>query len=289
MNPDFRIMNSMTKYPSIETYHEMEKGKLTGELTEQGRLVCGWSDISVTEKINGTNARTIFCSSLYQCGFHDWLLGSRDDLVMARGDRIPNPVEGIAENLKEQAETLFKIFSDVPMAKLPYKIQQAKNNLGLSFLVIGIYIIVVYEELYGGKVGGDAKNYARDGSIGHRVFDVRVMTWDEYRAVLTMPIEQIAAKRDRGTLPGRWLADEERFAFCMDLGLEMVPLLEAPPLPASIEGAYAWMKEVVGERTHAAIGNNEPGRPEGVVVRLPDHSVIVKLRFQDYERALGIR
>ncbi len=273
-NEYLRKLNSMTKYPPIETFHELgERGMLNNVLTRSGLKFAGRTGYSATEKIDGTNARGILMRLPRRSLSRpiDWFLGSRDQLLTARGDRIPNPTEGIVEHLSLTVETIScKGWAD--------------NAFGFGHEVT---LLVVYWELYGGNIvgGGGAKNYSCDGSVGLRVLDMRMMTQHEYMAAMEMSVDEIALKRERGVLPGRWLTDEERLGLCMQLGLETVPLLFSDtPIPEDVHGVYEWLALVAGEKTHAVIGTNEPGRPEGIVVRLPDRSAIAKFKFTEYER-----
>lgn len=264
-------LDSITKYPSIETFHATDgKGRLTPSLTPSGKILAGVSRVSVTEKIDGTNAR-ILCfpfnaqrSTIPQC---DWFLGSRENLVAARDDRIPNPAEGIVEHLTRVAE---RIYLD-------------------DWSPREVELAVFYGELYGGKIGQGAKNYARDGAVGFRVFDIRLMNHGDLEKCLALARERIASLRDHGDLPGIWIGDWERALVCTELALEAVPSLTitAPP-PTDLREAYEWLCTAVGETTRAAVGGNQAGRPEGVVVRTPDRMHIAKLRLEDYERTLRV-
>src|ERR1043165_1712275 len=87
-------VNSMTKYPSIPTYHALDprNGNLTDETVPFNGPVFG------TEKIDGANARIILLSD------DTYLLGSREELLYAKGDLIENPSQGIVTALKPVAE-----------------------------------------------------------------------------------------------------------------------------------------------------------------------------------------
>lgn len=264
-------LDSMTKYPSSETLHASDgKGRLTLSLTPSGEMLAGVGHVSGTEKIDGTNARILcfpFNTHRSHVGECDWFLGSRDNLVAARDDRIPNPAEGIAAHLTAVAERIY--LSDWS----PREVELA----------------VFYGELYGGRIGHGAKNYARDGAVGFRVFDIRLMNHGDLKQCLALPRERIASLRDHGDLPGIWFGDWERAQVCTERALEAVPSLTiTTPPPTDLHGAYEWLRAAVGETTHGALGNNQAGRPEGVVVRTPDRMHITKLRLEDYERTLRI-
>src|SRR6478752_4862424 len=95
-NIDLGKLNSMTKYPSILTYHTLgEKGLLQErvQIPFEGRVIG-------TEKVDGTNARLIFCPD------ESVIVGSREDLLWERRDLIGNPSMGIVEALKEPVNRL---------------------------------------------------------------------------------------------------------------------------------------------------------------------------------------
>src|SRR5262245_53731373 len=93
---DLAKLNSLTKYPSILTYHRLDPrtGGLLEEATHFSGAVIG------TEKVDGTNSRIICLPD------GNYLLGSREELLYARRDLIGNPSLGIADALKETAERL---------------------------------------------------------------------------------------------------------------------------------------------------------------------------------------
>src|SRR3954468_7220706 len=104
-------LNSLTKYPSIPTYHALgEKGRLSESV-----LVRFEGECIATEKIDGTNARLI-------CTPEGVLAGSREDLLWATGDLIHNPAMGIVAALRDHArsmasapppETLLVVYGEV--------------------------------------------------------------------------------------------------------------------------------------------------------------------------------
>ena len=72
------IFNSLTKYPSIQTFHKMEKGILKDELTFPANESL---EVYMTEKIDGSNIRFIIYNG-------DYLIGSRKEWIYAKGDRL---------------------------------------------------------------------------------------------------------------------------------------------------------------------------------------------------------
>ena len=77
---DLNKLNSMTKYPSIPTYHTLgDKGTLLEQTVSfEGKVV-------LTEKVDGTNSRIILLPDV------NFVLGSREELLFAKGDLIGNP------------------------------------------------------------------------------------------------------------------------------------------------------------------------------------------------------
>lgn len=73
---DLGGLNSLTKYPSIPTYHSLDpsNGNLLDDRVGFTAPVIG------TEKIDGTNARIISLPD------GSYLLGSREELLYAKGD-----------------------------------------------------------------------------------------------------------------------------------------------------------------------------------------------------------
>lgn len=133
-------LNSLTKYPSILTYHSIgERGKLDKNIQVPFE---DDDDVIVTEKIDGTNARII------RLLYDDFVIGSREELLHAKGDRIWIPTGGIVDATKWIAEN-------------------AHSNLDR--------LCVVFGEVFGGKASAGSKNYTGNKSVGFRVFDVMVM------------------------------------------------------------------------------------------------------------------
>jgi hypothetical protein len=256
---DLRALNSLTKYPSIPTYHALDPRN--GGLTEECISFAGpgGSDgVIATEKVDGTNSRLILLPD------GTYLLGSREELLYAQGDLVGNPALGIVEQLRLVAEAL-----------------AAAENFNL--------IVVAYLELYGGKIGGQAKQYTSDPSaFGWRLFDVA--TFPQWPSQLGWEPQRIAAWRDGG---GQlFVAEDELTKFANDGGLPLTPRLldefYADALPTSVEGMHAMLVDILPE-TRVGLNDSAGGRAEGVVFRSPDRRVIAKARFQDYERTLKRR
>lgn len=242
---DLEAINSATKYPSISTYHQLgDRGSLTDAVTEFHGPVIG------TEKVDGTNSRVITLPD------GSWLLGSREELLCAKGDLIGNPALGIVAALREFAETL-------PVED-----------------VIRVY----YLELYGGKITAASKQYTGNRTVGHRLFDMVVLR--DYDAVLGMPLAQISAWRESGGQP--FAAEAELADAAVAAGLELTPrlfTLDAAELPRDIDTTREFLAAHLSE-TRCGLDDGAAGHPEGIVLRTPDRSIIAKARFEDYDRTL---
>jgi hypothetical protein len=245
------VLNSLTKYPSIPTYHKLDPAN--GSLLDEAIAFDG--PVIGTEKIDGTNSRVI---SLPGGGY---LLGSREELLYAKGDLIGNPAQGIVDALRPLADALTPVDGDV--------------------------VRVHYFEVYGGKVTQASKQYTGERNVGFRLFDVAVL--DDYAAKLAWPAAEVSSWREAGGQT--YLPESELLAVAALDGLEMVPRLfslEAGELPAEIEKMSQFLTERLPE-TVSALDGAAGGRAEGIVLRSADRGTVAKARFQDYERTLRKR
>lgn len=250
-NVDLGALNSATKYPSIPTFHSLDpkNGSLQDGPTvfagETGRVV-------LTEKVDGTNSRII---TFPGGGF---ILGSREELLYAKGDLIGNPALGIVEALCPLAEHV------------------AGTTDGIN---------VLYLEVYGGKVGGAAKQYSGHRNVGVRLFDAATIPVE----VLGWTRERISGWRESGGQT--FLNEDDLTATATAQGLDLTPRLGALPatdLPTDLEGTRDFLSQHLPS-TRVALDDEAGGRAEGLVIRALDRSVIGKARFQDYDRTLRRR
>lgn len=252
LQTDLSKLNSMTKYPSILTYHHLgEKGLLQDsvQIPFAGRVVG-------TEKIDGTNCRLIFCPD------QSVLVGSREDLLWERRDLIGNPAMGIVDAVRQVVRTQYP------------KLCQENS------------IKVYYLEVYGKSIGAAAKNYTHDGKVGFRLFDV--VSIDNYAELFDMPLEKISHWRDNG---GQNFAHADQLHdVAKETGFATVPPLfdfDATSLPTDIDATYAFL--LSQGSTLCKLDDEAAGTPEGVVVRSADRSSIAKIRREDYERTIKRR
>lgn len=249
---DLGALNSMTKYPSIPTYHTLDPKN--GSLIE-GETITFAGPVLGTEKVDGTNARII---SLPDGTF---LLGSREELLYAKGDLIGNPALGIVAALRDVAATLPPVEDDV--------------------------VRVHFLEVYGGKVTGASKQYTGNKAVGFRLFDVSVIP--EYRAVLRQSPQTISTWREGGGQP--YLTEDALAETAARDGFPLTPRLfqvDGAELPTELDKTRAFLAEHL-PKTLSALDDEAGGQPEGIVLRTLDRAVIAKARFQDYDRTLRRR
>jgi len=243
-------LNSTTKYPSIPTYHALDPAN--GSLTEAPVMFDG--RVVLTEKIDGTNARIICLPG------GAYLIGSRGELLLAKGDLIGNPALGIVEVLRDVAEAISATHDEEA-------------------------IVVYFGEVYGGKVTQASKQYTSQRRVGFRLFDVARIR--DYADVLEQPRAAISQWRESG---GQAYVDEETLqATAARHSLDLTPRLgEVEALPETVEEASAFLAETLPQ-TLSALDEQAGGKPEGIVARTHSRSQIAKLRFSDYRRTLKRR
>ncbi|AFH63735.1 RNA ligase family protein [Paenibacillus caseinilyticus] len=256
---DLNKLNSLTKYPSILTYHSLgDRGRLTEALSES-RGFPEAEDVYVYEKVDGENSRILLLRG--EEGI-DYLIGSREELLYAKGDRIGNPYGNIAAFLRPLAEELCAALLSVSLPAGDWA------------------LTVIYQESYGGKTKA-AKNYTANQTQGSRVFDVFSLNAGELESLLSLPQEKIAAWREHDQQP--FYSEERRMDFVHTLHLAYAPLLarvRGADVPRTLEGTFSFLKPF----GQTQVGLDTAGRSEGVIARTADRKLIRKIRFEDYER-----
>lgn len=257
--PHLDVLNSATKFPEIKTYHVMDgKGKLLKELTVE---LAPDELFHASEKVDGTNVRIIVeINSNY-----DWFIGSREELLYAKGDRLYSKQMGTVPVMIPIAEAVAK------------KLYESDD------VAPGVYTI--FGELYGGKMPAK-KQYTETGAFDFRVFDVQYINPSEYVALLDSDKEQAAKWRNAGGQT--FLLIEDREKLCKLLGLKQTPFLGylwGNCIPKEINDVYDFLQEY--KVTLAGI--DSVGKAEGIVIRNNDRTIILKLRFEDYEKTLGLQ
>jgi hypothetical protein len=252
---DLDAINSATKYPSIPTFHTMDgRGKLTKE-----HMAIPDEPLFCTEKLDGTNARIIIDPS-----DGDYLIGGRNELLCARGDRLGRDSNRILEATLVLASA-------------------AANKLAASSQSSGP--VVIYGEAYGGRIGRNWSTYTTDSAqVGFRVFDVQTWTAGMWYEWLHMDAETRSLRREQGGQPFVTATHHEM----AQLGLKLVPTSPFDLDPNdSHAGIYSQLC-AMGTTSQAVITEGVSARaqrPEGVVLRNADRSWIAKFRHADYARS----
>lgn len=246
-------LNSLTKYPSIQTYHEIDRGCLKENLTDNEGF--GDETVYITEKVDGTNGRILIYNG-------DYIIGSREELLYRKGDTFGNPSQGIVDIMKPFAENL------VSRVK-------ADNML-----------YVFYGEVYGSNING-AKQYTKHRNANVRFFD-EIQFDEDFETLMDRPIEHISLWREHGGQPFIDILNFRDDLVNLGYRDNIVPAIgkcSGSDIPTIRAEAYEWLKQY--EDTYATIDKERfAGRAEGVVIRNSSRSMIRKLRFEDYERTL---
>lgn len=250
MNLDFSKLDGATRYPSIETYHVLDPadGTLTDEVTKfEGPVV-------LREKVDGANGRIIICPD------GDWFIGSRTELLYAKGDRIENPSLHMVTVLKDAAEK----FAEAPTPGA---------------------LVVHYLEVYGKGVSSGWKQYTAEAEFGCRMFDSAVVPLD----ILNLGSDKIASWREHG---GQYFMNNDGLdATAAVGGVTTVPYLDKvdpSQLPSGLVETLEFLNIFV-PTSFARLGSSGLGKAEGIVLRTEDRKVIRKAKFRDYERTLRMR
>lgn len=260
-------LNSITKYPSIPTYHTLGD---RGILQQDHIDFSSFATVEATEKVDGTNSRIIMLINPSLPEGFQFVIGSREELLYARGDLIGNPSMGIVDALRNTAESIGR-----QMLQDFEEVDFDRNNF-----------YTFYFETYGGKVGANAKNYTREGKVGWRLFDI----------VNTSVPEFLSLQEKEGSHIARWREEEQGQKFLDDvsleavaehLGLTRVPVTKVNTqyLPNTIVEGSEFLK-AFAQTTQVALDDTGLLKPEGIVVRSLDRSKIAKIRYEDYERTL---
>ena len=254
-----KALNSMTKYPSILTYHNLgDKGSLVDSLVEDTKF--GDRDVYITEKIDGTNSRAVIFTD-NTGSVEDYLIGSREDLLHAKGDRIIIDTLGIVANMKDIVAAIELL---------------GENKLEPNKMYC------VYGETYGGKINAH-KQYSGHNAFGLRIFDMFKMDIEKVKEMVEWDAAVISSWREHAGQP--FVSVDELEEFCNEYFLVRVPYLKVikgTEIPETLQGVWDWMQAY--KNSVAAIDANALGMSEGIVVRYSDRSLIRKIRFEDYMR-----
>ncbi|MEZ4698035.1 MAG: RNA ligase family protein [Rhodothermales bacterium] len=244
---DLDLLNSLTKYPSIATYHALDPSN--GRLLDQPASFFG--PVLLTEKIDGTNVRIVCIPG------GDYLLGSRSEFLLAKGDLIGNPALGIVEALRDVAENV-----------------AAQQSSGTFRVYFG--------EFYGHKVTQAAKEYTGEGRVGFRLFDIAEIP--DFAERMRENRAAISEWRESG---GQTFLSESALQIeASRLNLQLTPRLgEVDSLPAGLEETIAFLEKRIPVSL-SALDSSARNQAEGIVARSLDRSQIAKIRYADYRRTL---
>ena len=249
---DLAKLNSVTKYPSIFTYHTLDPKN--GSLLDEAMPFEG--EVLGTEKIDGTNARIIYLPD------SNFILGSREELLYGRGDLIGNPAQGIVAAIKSLAEEL----------------RSCVEQGGIQ---------VFYFEVFGGKVTAASKQYTGSQQISFRLFDL--MRLSDYESLLAKELPEISQWRENaGQI---FVGEEELQRVSQQNNFSLTPRLFSLPasdLPTSIPEMAIFLRERL-PASQGVLDAGAGGLAEGVVLRTPSRSIIAKARFEDYARTMRRR
>lgn len=251
-----RKLNSITKYPSILTYHKPgKKGTVVEEFTESYYTPTNDEILEGTEKVDGTGSRIVICGQ-------DYLIGTREEFIYAKGDRIRNDQLNILKNC-------------IPIAERLVSENHFDNN----------ELLAIYGETYGENIGRNYKNYGTKES-SFKVFDMWSLEVDKIKELLNIDLEKLATWREHCNQP--YFTIDKLKQHCKELNLEKTPVLFSltkNELPTSIEDMYKFLRQFKETR----VGLDCTGKSEGFVIRSSDRKYIKKIRFEEYEKTLKIR
>lgn len=259
-NTDLDRLNSMTKYPSILTYHKLgEKGVLDDVVLSSfpaKTMLYG------TEKVDGTNVRIVFTPNNHV------IVGSREDFLWESKDLIGNPAMGIVEYFRP---VVARLLADNFYSKFVATTKDISPML------------IIYGELYGKNIGAAAKNYTVNNSLNFRVFDVVLQ--NNYQEILSWDRQKISLWRENG---GQNFLDCDKIALCAHNAVfETVPHqfeMNSDDLPKSLTDTYEFLQKFVQTKATIDAFPKNTGKAEGIVIRTKNRDAIAKLRFEDYER-----
>lgn len=256
-------LDSLTKYPSIETFHIMDRGILRENetnLTEE----FGDRTLLVQEKIDGTNMRIIVSHDGYIIGSRNQLLSYRDDLIWSDLNAIMT---------KSFAEMIFVSLKDTEILKK--------------------HLLVFYGELYGGNIGKASRQYTKNKDLFcFRLFDVaKFDTQKVIEELFQTPVSSIKGLKRKYQ---NWIdiTSHQKFDGFLEplneMNVKKVPAVgvyKLSKLDEDIETVYKTHLSVFS-KSQAKEEEGAKGKSEGIIVRDEKRNFIRKLRFEDYQKTL---
>lgn len=256
-NQDEKKLNSLTKYPSIETFHKINKKTLLDTLTEDRKLTSKEEVLYFSEKIDGTNTRVLISGNEY-------IIGSREDLLYGNIQGYIKPqsndktINAIIKTGIEIAERILKINSPDPKV-----------------------LFVLYGETFGGNIGKQCKNYSKSGITDFRLFDSFTIEESDIMTLFEKSIDQISSWRKKGNQPFVSLVELTNISKLYNIHqVPSVMIGKLKEIPTTLQDTYEFIEQFATTK----VGLDVIGRSEGIVVRDINRKYIRKLRFEDYEK-----
>lgn len=247
---DNKSINSLFKYPSILTYHKLDKKgkKAINELNSDINM-CGpfW----VTEKIDGSNIRIIITNDEY-------IIGTREKLVFFsyKENLLSNDIRPLIDYLNSN---------------------YIDNISKLQSLDLSGKILVIYGELFGSKITNSRYTDKILNKYGYMIFDAYMIDIDEIKNILSMDIQKIVYWRDHHK---KWYNNNQLQALSNLSGFKIVPLRnKVDNLPLNKDDTYKWLTNYKDSMVSLI---DKSSNAEGVVVRNFDRSYIRKIRIEEY-------
>lgn len=262
MNHDLLNLNSITKYPSIPTYHKVSGRHI---LDDNAETQLGHDIYHITEKLDGINIRIIVKPG------EDFFIGTRQELVYANGDRIYNDRLGIIKTVKHIGHQLMQ--------------------LDKSAFEDNTCYVVVYGELIGGKVHKNSKQYTKDKeTLSFMAFDMAMLD-DEYLyesdLQLDLGPDARSAFREANYRKRCFVQQHVMMDACYQLGIGVVPnkgTVLKDNMPSTVAESKKWLIDRTKFGTMALLDGTGEGNAEGLIISDPRNQEAFKLRVQDYRR-----
>ena len=254
-------LESVTRWPSIPNLHTFHWK--TGEVEPNIHLRKG-VQYTVSEKIDGTNIRIGILSD------RTWFLGTRNRIIAMSECGITDDANGAISWFKKVA---------------PLQIIPGLQNFSLRS---NLAAIVIYGELYGGNIQRGRKIYGGD-DVDFRIFAMK--SFPGLNRLMVLPPENTASLREGWALGETEFKPFTRMAHTPFSSVPLIKTVDAGDIPLTPRGTYEWLKDILGEETHAPLGEGGNRRPEGVVLyRIGEIGPqVFKVRLEDYEKILRKR
>ncbi|MCR0375596.1 RNA ligase family protein [[Clostridium] innocuum] len=250
--------NSLTKYPSIMTYHKMGKGILEEKINmpEQDRDQI----VYISEKIDGINMRILILNG-------DYVIGSREEFIYAKGDRI------VSTNIKDY---------------IGYMVSIAEDMIHSNAIKRDV-LYCIYGELYGSKIQSAWKRYTSSkGTYGYRIFDVWDMPVLDFAMMYDSIASSEAASNWRESNRQPWYEFFSLLTFATSvISLSPVPYIKhdfLKNIPEDKEGAFLYLLNFQKTIINLDGSKKNCTDAEGIVIRTENREYISKLRFADYAK-----